>query len=200
MAAVPSEHEASVPTIRRTPRSEATGPACKCELPARFSDNRQSTTRHGRLESTRDWLSARRSGEMPGAGVACLLCCTVLFVVDPARHRVTPRCPIRTVTGFDCPGCGGLRAVHELLHLRPAVAPIRIRFSCWPFRWVDGSRLHTPCEPSEDRSFPAGSRRNAPFSACWLPLACYATHRGSREGPGREDPLTPRTRPAPRAS
>lgn len=111
-----------MPTVRRTPRSGATGAACKCELPALFSDNRQSTTRHGRLEPIGDWLSARRSGEMPGAGVACLLCCTVLFVVDPARHRVTPRCPIRTVTGFDCPGCGGLRAVHELLHLRPAVA------------------------------------------------------------------------------
>jgi len=27
-----------------------------------------------------------------------------------------PQCPLREVTGFDCPGCGGLRAAHSLLH------------------------------------------------------------------------------------
>ena len=27
-----------------------------------------------------------------------------------------PRCPIKFLTGFSCPGCGGQRATHALLH------------------------------------------------------------------------------------
>jgi hypothetical protein len=36
--------------------------------------------------------------------------------VDPSRSGHYPLCPIRAVTGLYCPGCGGLRAVHELTH------------------------------------------------------------------------------------
>ncbi len=27
-----------------------------------------------------------------------------------------PRCPTKRLTGLDCPACGGLRVVHDLLH------------------------------------------------------------------------------------
>lgn len=27
-----------------------------------------------------------------------------------------PRCPTKALTGLDCPACGGLRMVHDLLH------------------------------------------------------------------------------------
>jgi hypothetical protein len=27
-----------------------------------------------------------------------------------------PRCPVKLITGFDCPACGGLRLTHDLLH------------------------------------------------------------------------------------
>ncbi len=37
-------------------------------------------------------------------------------VVDPARGGVYPVCPSRLLLGVDCPGCGGLRATHDLLH------------------------------------------------------------------------------------
>lgn len=46
------------------------------------------------------------------AGVALL----VLFVFNPADHRFYPQCWFSKVTGVLCPGCGGLRATHQLLH------------------------------------------------------------------------------------
>ena len=40
----------------------------------------------------------------------------VLFFFDPARVPIYPACQFHKFTGLDCPGCGGLRAAHELLH------------------------------------------------------------------------------------
>ncbi|MDE5643629.1 MAG: DUF2752 domain-containing protein [Muribaculaceae bacterium] len=36
---------------------------------------------------------------------------------DPAAGR-SPRCVLRLITGYDCPGCGSQRALHALLHGR----------------------------------------------------------------------------------
>jgi Protein of unknown function (DUF2752) len=36
-------------------------------------------------------------------------------VVDPSRHAVYPACPSRVLFGIDCPACGGLRGMHDLL-------------------------------------------------------------------------------------
>jgi hypothetical protein len=40
---------------------------------------------------------------------------SVLFLVDPAQHEIYP-CMLYATTGLRCPGCGGLRATHQLLH------------------------------------------------------------------------------------
>lgn len=40
----------------------------------------------------------------------------VLFFFDPNRVPIYPVCMFHEVTGLDCPGCGSLRAMHELLH------------------------------------------------------------------------------------
>jgi hypothetical protein len=45
----------------------------------------------------------------------------VLYLVDPARHEIYP-CVLRATTGLQCPGCGGLRATHQLLHGHLAAA------------------------------------------------------------------------------
>jgi hypothetical protein len=48
---------------------------------------------------------------LAGAGVLLLLA-----AFDPARYALYPRCAFKAMTGWDCPGCGGLRAAHQLLH------------------------------------------------------------------------------------
>ena len=35
---------------------------------------------------------------------------------DPAQYAFFPRCTLHMLTGLECPGCGGQRAVHQLLH------------------------------------------------------------------------------------
>jgi len=37
-------------------------------------------------------------------------------LVDPNAAGHYPLCPTKYLTGLDCPGCGGLRAVHSLMH------------------------------------------------------------------------------------
>jgi hypothetical protein len=39
-----------------------------------------------------------------------------LFVLEPGKSALLPGCPFRAVTGFNCPGCGTTRALHQLLH------------------------------------------------------------------------------------
>lgn len=53
------------------------------------------------------------------AGVFLL---AVLFVFDPATAGFYPPCLFRTFLGMQCPGCGSLRAAHQLLHGNLAAA------------------------------------------------------------------------------
>jgi hypothetical protein len=41
---------------------------------------------------------------------------TLLAVVDPNQPGHYPTCPFLAVTGLYCPGCGSLRALHDLAH------------------------------------------------------------------------------------
>ncbi|HYA79082.1 MAG TPA: DUF2752 domain-containing protein [Candidatus Nitrosopolaris sp.] len=40
----------------------------------------------------------------------------VLFFFDPSAHGIYPVCLFHTLTGLNCPGCGGTRAAYQLLH------------------------------------------------------------------------------------
>jgi hypothetical protein len=46
----------------------------------------------------------------------------VLYNFNPARSAFYPPCPFHALTGFYCPGCGSLRALHHFLHGHLAVA------------------------------------------------------------------------------
>jgi hypothetical protein len=48
--------------------------------------------------------------------VATSAAVAMLRVFDPATSAVFPPCPARYLTGWYCPGCGSLRAIHQLLH------------------------------------------------------------------------------------
>lgn len=50
----------------------------------------------------------------------------VYIILDPATN-LFPRCPLRALTGYYCPGCGSQRAIHQLLHFNISSA-----FTCNP--------------------------------------------------------------------
>ena len=53
----------------------------------------------------------RRFGILAG-----VLLVAVLFFFNPATTSFYPPCLFRTFLGTQCPGCGSLRAAHQLLH------------------------------------------------------------------------------------
>jgi hypothetical protein len=53
---------------------------------------------------------------------AMTLLASVLFWFDPSDHSFYPTCLLYRTTGLLCPGCGALRAMHQLLHGRIAAA------------------------------------------------------------------------------
>lgn len=48
--------------------------------------------------------------------VLMALAAGIYYTVDPGNTRWIPRCVFRTVTGWDCPGCGSQRMLHALLN------------------------------------------------------------------------------------
>jgi len=73
----------------------------------------------------------------------------LLFAYNPAHHSFYPFCTFHRVTGWQCPGCGGLRATHHLLHgdivtafrFNPLVVmalPIVAGFVLWRWQWARG--------------------------------------------------------------
>lgn len=52
-----------------------------------------------------------------GLGVVLAGALTYIGLVDPHRPgSVFPLCPFRLLTGWNCPGCGTLRMIHDVLH------------------------------------------------------------------------------------
>jgi hypothetical protein len=54
-------------------------------------------------------------------GAALLLAAAADIALDPV-HTHVPLCPFKAITGWQCPLCGGLRAVYEVAHLRIGTA------------------------------------------------------------------------------
>ena len=50
------------------------------------------------------------------SGSVAALGAAILFCFDPSQYAFYPHCIFHQVTGYLCPGCGGLRAMHQLLH------------------------------------------------------------------------------------
>jgi len=66
------------------------------------------------MKTSRAWAGALLIASLASLGV--------LFFLDPGKTHLLPPCPLRAMTGLDCPGCGSTRAVHAILHGDPAAA------------------------------------------------------------------------------
>lgn len=40
----------------------------------------------------------------------------IFFYNDPATQSFFPTCPFLAISGYQCPGCGSQRAIHQMLH------------------------------------------------------------------------------------
>ena len=89
-------------------------------------------------------------------GCGLLLALFIIYRVPPEQNRFAPPCLFHKLTGLHCPGCGGTRAVHALLHLRVEEAARKnvLFLVALPFllawgtreawRWVRGAEKRTP--------------------------------------------------------
>jgi hypothetical protein len=81
------------------------------------------------------WPAAMFLAKLGGAFAACAAGLVLLEHFDPATSGTFPPCPFRYLTGWYCPGCGSLRAIHQLLHgnLRAAWAMNPLTVVLLPF-------------------------------------------------------------------
>lgn len=49
-------------------------------------------------------------------GVLIALATILYFFVNPEASVLMPKCPMKMLTGYDCPSCGVQRAIHAVLH------------------------------------------------------------------------------------
>jgi hypothetical protein len=86
---------------------------------------------------------------------------SVLYFFDPAENSFYPVCYFRLMTGLNCPGCGTMRAIHQLLHGHVAAAAklnllfvICVPLLAWRFGRLAAARLR--------------HEQMAPIPAAWL--------------------------------
>jgi len=48
--------------------------------------------------------------------VICVAAIILYYFFNPAACTWMPHCPVKQLTGYDCPSCGSQRAFHALLH------------------------------------------------------------------------------------
>ena len=73
-----------------------------------MASSSSNNSRNSRLNA-RSLIAAAAVAALAGAAA-------LLYGVNPAGSPLYPKCPFYMLTGFHCPGCGSLRAAHQLLH------------------------------------------------------------------------------------
>lgn len=77
-------------------------------------DHEELSTGLSTESNSRSGLS-RASGPILGLA-ATLGAATFIGLVNPSTSNAYPLCPTQAILGVDCPGCGGLRCIHELMN------------------------------------------------------------------------------------
>ncbi len=104
-----------------------------------------------------------------------------LFLVDPHEPGHYPSCPFLAITGLYCPGCGALRATHDLLHgdVLGAVARNPLTLLALPYlllglvAWI-----------MRTSGLPAPRSTSLPASTIWLILGVVLAFTVLRNLPG----------------
>jgi hypothetical protein len=126
-------------------------------------------------------VSARVAGPVLSA-VAALAAVAVVGAVDPDEPGHYPTCPFLAVTGWFCPGCGSLRALHALAHgdVREALArnPLMVVtvpvLLVWWVMWLVRAVRSRP------------RRRLAPAWTIWALFVAVVAFAVARNLPGAE--------------
>lgn len=79
-----------------------------------------------------------------------------LYAVSPEQPGRYLPCPSLALTGTWCPGCGGLRSLHALMHgdvglslaRHPLVLPLLVVLAVWAVRWWSRGRPPLRVDPS----------------------------------------------------
>jgi uncharacterized protein DUF2752 len=129
-------------------------------------------------------MAAMRGPVGAAAGAAAAF--AVVALVDPNQPGHYPTCPFLWLTGYDCPGCGSLRAMHALSRgdLGTAVGLNGLTMAVLPvlaFIWLRWARRSWAGAPRPRLAHPAylwaflavvvafGVVRNLPFGAALAP-------------------------------
>jgi len=48
--------------------------------------------------------------------IIALILVVIYGLIDPSTSHFFPKCPVKSLTHYDCPGCGSQRAIHALLN------------------------------------------------------------------------------------
>lgn len=117
-----------------------------------------------------------------GSSLALLGALGVLFLFDPTQYAIYPACLFHKLTGWNCPACGSLRALHHLVHGRLTAAfhcnPLLIAAMVLIF-WVAACRVWSSAfKRSRTAERPEGETPNLPLpgwltrpSSLWLAIA-----------------------------
>lgn len=133
-------------------------------------------------------VSATRRGHgalaFAGSTVAGVAAVALLGAVSPEQPGHYPTCPFLAITGYWCPGCGALRAVHALAVGDPTTALDRnpllvVLLPLLALSWL-GWGLRVAGIPAGWRLHPT----RVPVAAIWTLFAVIAAYWVARNVPG----------------
>lgn len=115
--------------------------------------------------------SGYRKAVYPLIAVAGVIGLAAIYLIDPREPGNYPICPFFGLTGWHCPGCGTLRALHQLLHGDIAAA---FGFNAYTMLAVPAIVYSLSTDALRAYGLPAPPRLFIPAGWIWALLAAVA--------------------------